>query len=129
MESETPLAQARGLGSAQEGAGHWWEERLSSVSTLVLLVWLAVSLFRLPDLAYGTIAEWLREPVNTAAMSLFILSFFWHAKLGVKVVVDDYVHEDDNRTILLTLLDFAVYAGAALALVSLLKVGFGGGAA
>ena len=129
MESETPLAQARGLGSAHEGADHWWQERLSSVAVLVLLIWLAVSLLRLPDLSYGMVSGWLRDPVNAAAMMLLIVTSFWHGKLGLKVVIDDYVHEQGNRTILLILLDFAVYAGGALAIVSLLKVFLGGGAA
>lgn len=129
MESETPLAHARGLGSAREGAEHWWHERLSSVSTLLLFVWLGVSLLRLPDLSYGTIVEWLKVPVNTTAMLLLIVSSFWHGKLGLKVVIEDYVHEEGNKTILLMLLDFAVYAGGALALVSVLRIALGGGAA
>ena len=129
MKSETPLAHARGLGSAREGAEHWWHERLSSVSTMLLFVWLGVSLLRLPDLSYGTIVEWLKVPVNTTAMLLLIVSSFWHGKLGLKVVIEDYVHEEGNTTILLMLLNFVVYAGAALALVSVLKIAFGGGAA
>ena len=129
MESETPLAHARGLGSAREGAEHWWHERLSSVSTMLLFVWLGVALLRLPDLSYGTIVEWLKLPVNTTAMLLLIVSSFWHGKLGLKVVIEDYVHEEGNKTILLMLLDFAVYAGGALALVSVLRIALGGGAA
>lgn len=129
MKSETPLAHARGLGSAREGAEHWWHERLSSVSTLLLFVWLGVALLRLPDLSYGTIGEWLRLPVNTAAMLLLIVSSFWHGKLGLQVIIEDYVHEEGNKTILLMLLNFVVFAGAALALVSVLKIAFGGGAA
>ena len=129
MESETPLAHARGLGSAREGAEHWWHERLSSVSTMLLFVWLGVALLRLPDLSYGTIVEWLKLPVNTTAMLLLIVSSFWHGKLGLKVVIEDYVHEEGNKTILLMLLEFAVYAGGALALVSVLRIALGGGAA
>jgi succinate dehydrogenase / fumarate reductase, membrane anchor subunit len=129
MESETPLAHARGLGSAREGAEHWWHERLSSVSTLVLFVWFAVSLLRLPDLGYAAVAEWLREPVNATAMLLLIVSSFWHGKLGLQVFFEDYVHDEGNKTIMLMLLNFAAYAGAGLALFSVLKIALGGGAA
>lgn len=129
MESETPLAHARGLGSAREGAEHWWHERLSSVSTLLLFVWLGVSLLRLPDLSYGTIVEWLKVPVNTTAMLLLIVSSFWHGKLGLQVVIEDYFHEEGNKTILLMLLNFAVYSGGALAIVSVLRIALGAGAA
>jgi succinate dehydrogenase / fumarate reductase membrane anchor subunit len=128
MESETPLAHARGLGSAREGAEHWWHERLSSVSTLVLFVWLAVSLLRLPDLGHATVAEWLGEPVNATAMLLLIVSSFWHGKMGLQVFIEDYFHDEGNKTIMLMLLTFAVYAGAGLALFSVLKIALGGAA-
>ena len=126
MESETPLAHARGLGSAREGAEHWWHERLSSVSTLLLFVWLGVSLLRLPDLSYGTIVEWLKVPVNTTAMLLLIVSSFWHGKLGLKVVIEDYVHEEGLKLFSITVLNFLTIAGGALAFFSVLKIAFGG---
>jgi len=126
---QSPLGRVRGLGSARSGAHHWWIERLTSVSTLLLLVWLLVSLLRLPDLGYGSVVEWLGSPLNAVAMLLLIASSFWHMKLGLQVVVEDYVHVDGNKLFLVMLLNFAVIAGAALAAFSVLKIAFAGGAA
>lgn len=129
MDSETPLAKARGLGPAGEGAERWWLERMTSVATLMLLVWLLVSLLRLADLGYGSIIEWLSVPYNAVAMMLLIVSSFWHGKLGMQVIVEDYVHEQGNKFFLLLLIDFAIVAGGALGLFCVLKIALGGDAA
>lgn len=129
MTSENPATPVRGLDPVGVGAEHWWHERLSSVSTLLLLIWLAVSLLRLPDLSFGSVTQWLALPLNAVGMMLLIVSGFWHAKMGMQVIVEDYVHQDDNRIILLMLINFLIIAGAALALFSVLKIALGGGAA
>ena len=119
---ETPLAEARGLGSAQEGAENWWHERLSSVATLLLFVWLLVSLLRLPGLDHPMVVEWLSSTLNASAMLLLIVSTFWHIKLGLQVVIEDYVHEEGNKAFLLLLLNFVVVGVGAFAAVALLKL-------
>ena len=129
MNSEAPVTPVKGLDPVGVGAEHWWHERLSSVSTLLLMIWLGASLLRLPDLSYGMVTQWLTAPINAVPMLLLIVSFFWHAKLGMQVIVEDYVHEDDNRILLLMLINFAIIAGAALALFSVLKIALGGSAA
>ena len=107
MTLETPIARVRGLGSAHEGGHHWWIERLTSVSTLLLFVWLFVSLIRLPGLDYRTVTEWLQSPLAAVPMLLLILSTFWHLKLGMQVVIEDYVHEDGWKFLSILLLNFA----------------------
>ena len=112
---ETPISRVRGLGSARSGAHHWWLERLTSVATLLLVVWLLVSLLTLPDLAYGTIVEWLGSPLGAVPMLLLIVSTFWHAKLGLQVVVEDYVDDEGLKLFTITLVNFFIVAlGAAL---------------
>jgi succinate dehydrogenase / fumarate reductase membrane anchor subunit len=128
MTMETPIARVRGLGSAQAGAHHWWTERLTSVATLMLFVWLAVSLLRLPDLAYGTVTSWLAGPLAAVPMQLLILATFWHLKLGLQVVIEDYVHEEGTRLFSVVVLNFFVIAAAVLAVFSVLKIAFGAGA-
>jgi succinate dehydrogenase / fumarate reductase membrane anchor subunit len=122
----TPLGRVRGLGAAGEGAGHWWHERLTSIAALLLFVWLGVSLLRLPALDYGTITEWLRQPLAAAPMLLLIVTTFWHGKLGLQVVVEDYVHEEGGKFAWIVLINFAAMFGAALALFALLKIALGG---
>lgn len=128
MRMETPIGRVRGLGSAKSGAHHWWLERLTSVSTLLLFVWFVVSLLRMPSLDYRSVVEWLSEPLVAVPMLLLIVSTFWHLKLGLQVVIEDYVHEEGMKFFSITLLNFFTIALAALALFSVLKIAFGGGA-
>jgi succinate dehydrogenase membrane anchor subunit len=121
---ETPLARVRGLGSARHGAEHWWHERTSSIGLFVLFVWLAVSLARLPDLGQPTIAFWLTSPLAAVPMLLLVALTFRHLRDGLKVIVEDYVHEEGNRFFLILLIDFAGVAAAALALFCVLRIAF-----
>jgi succinate dehydrogenase / fumarate reductase membrane anchor subunit len=119
---ETPVGSARDPGTAGDAAHHWWIERLTSVSTLLLLIWLAVSLIRLPGLGYGTVVEWLSSSINAVAMLLLVFSSFWHLKLGLQVFIEDYVHEEANKFLLLVLLNFLSVAGATLGMFAILKI-------
>lgn len=124
---ETPLAGARGLGSAREGAEHWWHERLSSVACLLLYLWLGASLLMLPALDHRAVTEWLRQPVAAVPMLLLVLATFWHLKMGLKVIVEDYVHDEGNRFLAILLVSFAAVAGAAFGLFAVLKIALGAG--
>lgn len=124
---ETPLAHARGLGAAGEGAEHWWTERLTSIATLLLFVWLGVSLVRLPALDRATVVEWLGSPLAAVPMVLLIVAIFWHGKLGLQVVVEDYVHDGGSKLFWIVLISFAAIFAAALAVFAVLKIALGAG--
>ena len=126
MRMETPIARVRGLGSARSGAHHWWLERLTSVSTLLLFVWFVVSLLRLPSLEHSAVTEWLSAPLGAVPMLLLIVSTFWHLKLGLQVVIEDYVHEEGMKFVSITLLNFFTIAVGALAFFAVLRIAFGG---
>jgi len=119
---ETPLARVRGLGSAREGAEHWWHERLSSVALLLLFVWLLVSLVRLPALDHRGVGEWLKQPSAAVPMLLLVAATFWHLHMGLKVIVEDYVHDEGNKFLAILLLGFATVLGAAFGLFAVLKI-------
>ncbi|MEP7316989.1 MAG: succinate dehydrogenase, hydrophobic membrane anchor protein [Sphingomicrobium sp.] len=123
--SATPLGKVRGTGSAHEGGEHWLHERLVSAALLLLSLWLIASLLLLPQLDRRTVLEWLGHPSGAIPMSLFVIAAFDHAVDGVKVVIDDYVHDDANRLLVTGLVKFAGIGGAALALFSLAKIAFG----
>ena len=129
MKQESAIARVRGLGSARSGAHHWWVERLTSVSTLLLFVWLLVSLLRMPSLSHGAVTQWLSSPIAAVPMLLLIVSTFWHLKLGLQVIIEDYVHEEGLKLFSITLLNFLAIGAGALAFFSVLKIAFGGGAA
>jgi succinate dehydrogenase / fumarate reductase membrane anchor subunit len=111
---------------AHDAAHHWGLERMLSVSTLLLFVWFFVSLWRLPSLDQHSVAEWLKNPLAAVPMLFLIVSTFWHLKLGLAVVVEDYVHEAGNRFGWLLVINLASLFAAGLAIVSVLKLALGG---
>jgi succinate dehydrogenase / fumarate reductase, membrane anchor subunit len=124
-DSATPLGRVRGLGSAGHGGEHWLTERVTSIALLMLGTWLLASLLFLPQLDQRTIVEWLRAPSGAVPMALLIIIGFKHGLDGVKVVVDDYVHEAGNNFVVNTLMLFLAVGGAALALYALARIAFG----
>jgi len=124
--SSTPLGKVRGLGSAQHGGEHWLTERVTSIALLLLGTWLLASLLLLPQLDQRTILEWLHAPSGAVPMALFVIIGFKHALDGMKVVVDDYVHEPGNNFALNLIMLFLAFGGGALALFALARIAFGG---
>jgi succinate dehydrogenase / fumarate reductase membrane anchor subunit len=127
-ESSTPLGKVRGLGSAREGGEHWLTERVTSIALLLLGSWFIASLLLMPSLDPTTLTEWLSAPSGAVPMALLIIVGFKHALDGVKVTVDDYVHEPGNNFVINTLLLFLAVGGGALALFALATIAFGGAA-
>lgn len=128
-DSATPLGKVKGLGSAREGGEHWLSERATSLALLLLGTWLIASLLLLlPRLDQRTLVEWLHAPSGAVPMALLVVVGFKHALNGMKVVVDDYVHDEGNRFALNTLLLFLAVGGGALALFALGRIAFGGAA-
>jgi succinate dehydrogenase / fumarate reductase, membrane anchor subunit len=127
-DSSTPIGKARGLGSAVEGGEHWLTERVTSLALLLLGSWFIASLILLPGLDPRTITEWLRAPSGAIPMALLVIVGFRHALDGMKVFVDDYVHEPGRNFAVNTLLLFLAVGGAAIALWALASIAFGGAA-
>jgi succinate dehydrogenase / fumarate reductase, membrane anchor subunit len=125
---KTPLGRVRGLGPSGEGAEHWWDERLSSIAVFLLTVWLIVSLLRLPALDHGTIGEWLAQPLAAVPMLLLIVAAFWHSRMGLQVIVEDYVHEEGGKLFWIVLITFSAILAGGLAAFSVLKIALGGAA-
>ena len=123
-QSATPLGKVKGLGASGHGGHHWLEERFTSVSLVLLSLWLVFSLAMLPELSREVLKEWLGSAWGAVPMTLFIVTAFKHGLDGMKVVVDDYVHEEGNRIALHFLLTMAAIAGAATSLFPLAKLPF-----
>ena len=124
--SSTPLGRARGIGSAQSGVHHWLTDRVTSIALLLLGTWFIASLILLPGLDPHTLAEWLRAPTGAIPMALLVIVGFKHALDGLKVVVDDYVHEAGSNFAINTIVLFLAVGGAAIALYALAALAFGG---
>ena len=127
-ESSTPIGKARGLGSAREGGEHWLTERVTSIALILLGIWFIASLLLLPKLDQRTLVEWLHAPSGAIPMALLIVVGFKHALDGMKVFIDDYIHEPGSNFVINTLLLFLAVGGGAIAFYALAVLAFGGGA-
>ena len=122
----TPLARARGLGSAKQGVHHWWAQRITAVALIPLVVWFAISLVMMSGADYAVVRAWIGSPVVMVLLILTIAIGLHHGQLGMQVVIEDYVHGDGLKLALIVLLRFiAVFFGLA-AIVAILRIGFGG---
>jgi succinate dehydrogenase / fumarate reductase membrane anchor subunit len=126
MSLRTPLKEARTLGSAKEGADHFWTQRLTAVANLVLaafLIWLIVSL---AGADHGTVTAALSQPFVAVPLLLLVLSATIHMRIGMQVIIEDYVHGEGVKIALLMLNTFFAIAIGATCALALLKLSFGG---
>ncbi len=128
MADGTPIGRVRGLGSAHHGAHHWLLARFTAIGNLILMLFLLVSLALLPNYAYGTVAVWAASPVPATALALLVISTFWHARLGLQVLTEDYVHDAGTKFGVLALLNLAAFGGIAFGLFSIARLALGGAA-
>src|ERR1019366_5915909 len=90
--TRTPLSRARGLGSAKNGVEHWWMQRVTAVALVPLTLWFIASLMAIAGGDYGTVIAWFKRPLTTILMASLLTTLFHHMALGLRVVVEDYVH-------------------------------------
>ena len=124
----TPLSRARGLGAARHGVTHWISERVGAVALVPLTLWGVFAVLRLAAGDYDFAVHWIAQPLNAVLMVLLLGISFWHMASGLRVVIEDYIHVTLNKSALLILNLFVCGLAGALAIFSILKVAFGGGA-
>jgi succinate dehydrogenase / fumarate reductase membrane anchor subunit len=122
----TPLARARGLGSAREGVHHWWAQRLTAIALIPLVVWFAISLVMMSGADYGSVRAWIGSPVVMVLLILTIAIGLHHGQLGLQVVIEDYVHGDGSKLALIVAVRFVAVLFGLAAIVAVLRIGFGG---
>lgn len=127
MGTGTGIGRVRGLGSAKHGVDHWLKQRLTAIGNFVLVLWLIFSLVRLPGLDHGSIVAWLSSPFVAVPMMLMLVSIFWHLKIGMQVMLEDYIHNEGTKLLALVALNFYAIGGAALGIFSVAKIAFAGG--
>lgn len=127
-ESATAIGKVTHTGASGHGGEHWLREKVLSAGLVLLGAWFIASIVLLPSLDQRTVVQFLREPYGAVPMALFVIASFRHAYDGLKVVIDDYVHDEGNRFALNTLVYFLAIGGGALALFALAKIVFGAAA-
>jgi succinate dehydrogenase / fumarate reductase membrane anchor subunit len=125
MSYRSPLARARGLGSAKEGVGHWWVQRLTAIALLPLLIWLVSALALLDDYGYTTLIGWVAQPVHAILLLVTVLALFWHSSLGLQVVIEDYSSAEFLKLFLIVTINFAHILAAIGSIFAILKIALG----
>lgn len=121
MSLRTPLANVKGLGSAKEGAHHWWMQNLTSIALIPLTLWLAYSIASFGGMSYEEITAWMQSPLVSVSLALLVVVMIYHAQLGIQVIIEDYVG-GWLRIASLIMLNFSCIALVFLALFSIIKV-------
>jgi len=122
----TPLARARGLGSARHGLHHWWAQRITAIALIPLVVWFAISLVMLSGADYDIARAWIGSPLVMVLLILTITIGLHHGQLGVQVVIEDYIHSDGLKLAMIVAVKFVAVVFGLAATVAILRIGFGG---
>lgn len=126
MGSGTGIGRVRGLGSAKSGAGHWIVHRFTAIGNVLLVSWLVLSLALLPSHDHGAVVGWLAQPLVAVPMMLMLVNVFWHLRLGLQVLIEDYVHDEGLKFGAFVLLNFYVVGAVALGLFAIARIAFAG---
>jgi succinate dehydrogenase / fumarate reductase membrane anchor subunit len=121
----TPLARVRGLGSAKEGTDHFWRQRVTGLANIVLVTLLTGFIVSLVGSDYATVKAALRIPAVSILFLLFILSGTYHMRLGMQTIIEDYVHGEGAKLLLLVLNTFFAILVALASVFAILKLSFG----
>ena len=117
-----PLAQARGLGSAKDGVHHWWVQRVTAVALAILSPWFVWMLVSLIGADQGIVRATIANPRYALPLLAFVIALFWHAKLGLQVVIEDYVETRWMEIALLLTVNFACVLGALACVFAIVRM-------
>lgn len=126
MGNGTSIGRVRGLGSSHQGTHHWLASRLTAVGNLILMPYLLISLLLLPSYDFASVHGWAAQPVAATALILTFINTFYHARLGVQVMLEDYVHEAPGKLLAWVFVNFVPFAGAAFGVISVIRIALGG---
>ena len=122
----TPVARVRGLGSAKDGVGHWWAQRLTAVALVPLSLWLVAGVVSLAGADRADVAAWAGSPVTAALLIMVIAATFHHAQLGLQVVIEDYVQNEAVKIAAIIAVKLLAALAALIGTVAVLKLAVAG---
>lgn len=120
------LGRARGLGSAKSGTAHWWAQRVTAFALLPLVLWFVFAAVRFGGMRRADVAHWAADPVVATLLVALVIALFHHMRLGLQVVIEDYIHAERPRMVWLLLMRAVTSLLGLAALISVLKLAFTG---
>jgi succinate dehydrogenase / fumarate reductase membrane anchor subunit len=120
----TPLSRVKGLGSAGDGTSHFWHQRLTALLLIPLVLWVAYSVAALPA-EHAALVAWIQQPLVTVGLVLIIIAVFYHAQLGLQIVIEDYIASHARRILVLLLSNLLCLLFGTIGVISVLKISFG----
>lgn len=121
----SPLGRARGLGSAKDGTHHWWMQRVSAIAMIPSLIYLLAQLPALVQHDHDAFLIWLQQPCPALTLAIFIAAAFYHASLGIQVVIEDYIHSEGQKIALLLLNKLSFLFLGVTAVYAVVRINFG----
>lgn len=121
----TPLKRAQGLGSAKDGTHHFIWQRVTAVATGLAALWLLGMVLTLRSADYAYMHALVADPVNASVLVVFLIGTFWHAKLGLQVIVEDYVHTPLAATVAQLAIIFVCALAAVAGVFAVLRIALG----
>ena len=127
MDYRTPLAKAQGLGSAKSGTAHWWMQRVTAVALIFLSFWLILFIQQLFHASYPEIKQWLVKPVNFTLLIAWAFIGFYHAALGLQIIIEDYLSPEWLKIVLVWVIKLSFMGAAIASLVYTIRIAISAG--
>ena len=122
MDFQTPLAKVKGLGSAKAGTGHFWMQRITAITLIPLSLWMVAFTEQLLNAPHSQMVSWMASPLNTVLAIAWVIAAFYHAALGLQVVIEDYVHTEWMKISSIWAMKLFFLFFALAAMVAILKI-------
>jgi succinate dehydrogenase / fumarate reductase membrane anchor subunit len=125
MSLKTDLARVRGLGSAKDGTHHFWHQRLTAIALIPLSIWFVTALLCMFSANHADVVEWIAAPHVTTLMVALVAALYYHIKLGMQTVIEDYIHTEWLKFTCVIALNLGVLLCGLISIVAILKISFG----
>jgi succinate dehydrogenase membrane anchor subunit len=121
----SPLGRAIGLGSARQGVDHWWRQRTTALALVPLVLWFVISVISLVGAEHSVFVAWVKSPLPAVFLILLLVTMFYHAALGLQVVIEDYIHGEAMKLATLLAMRVLCIVFAARGVFAVLKIALG----